>query len=374
MKKIFFIGLSCLLLVLTVEFLSAEFLFFWQKRWGEKNIWAPQSEKILAYQESVLPLASASLWRTFHDKFLKDKKTKEINQPSRPYSDSASIFLRKHDLLGWAPLPGHYQFNFSLAPSQSNVGFQYHDWEVTIEDDLSRKTGFLGEKPRQTIYLFGESWTFGWSLDDNLTAAWHLQTRLVHQQTKVKLFANGGWGHLQALRNFEKLSKTADLKKDIFIFSYAQWMLPRNLPNPAVVRTFSSYNNDNWYQKTPFVIPSFYGEGGMFAAVLKPNEWRSASSKPEPTLEHLFSITEEIFDYLGQRIQGKKALLLLDGPKDPLVEKLESKGWEVWDARPHGGLYQKDTMLPFDAHPGPIANQYWAEVMHKKIMENRHQP
>lgn len=199
--------------------------------------------------------------------------------------------------------------------------------------------------------------------------AWHVQSEY-KDIFCVNLLAHGGYGHLQALQSFRK--RQAEIgKDDILIFGYAQWLLPRNLPSPAVVRSLAEGMKQ--YAEgpgKPLVHPRAAAVGDKLIVDTIPLDckmMREYCEKSEPSLDELFDVTNKMFDEIIDHASARILVLLLDGPEDKVIEHLRSRGVIVVDGRPPAGIFAKDTMNPYDAHPGPISNRYWFAQLRQAI-------
>ncbi len=104
--------------------------------------------------------------------------------------------FQAHPLLGYRHLPG--QFTVTLHNTYS--------FEVTHLDNTLRITSPVVQNTQQTerdeIWIFGCSFTHGWSLNDHETFPWLLQTEL--SEHEVVNFGVGGYATLQSLIQFRE--------------------------------------------------------------------------------------------------------------------------------------------------------------------------
>lgn len=372
-RNVHFLIPTFLILLCVMEVGSSQLLFWYQWGNGQKNIWAPDQQDLLAYKKSKFPSALASIYKTCLD----SSRIPPQNNPTQPnvlgekdqLFDDIHIVNKFHPLLGWQLPMGNYRFLFTSTVNNQPKG---HDWKCTIKADGSRFCGDILKKGTKKVFLFGESWTFGWGLDDCLTSGAFLQSALHAKQIDVTLYANAGWGHMQALRNVNSIAQSdRNNPENIYVVFYAQWMLPRNLPSPSVVNSLNNTTPTSWWESKPPCIP-LWSKTSLDFECLPANQWPTYATNPEPSFDRLVDVTEDILSTMGSRIKGRKAILIVDGPTDELVNRMGKKGWEIWDAREIKGMFQKDNLLPFDAHPGPLANAYWAEIMSEKILGSAH--
>lgn len=125
---------------------------------------------------------------------------------------------RSHPTLGYSHLPG--EFTVTLAD-----GYSFH---VTHLPSTLRATHppekAASGPPREEIWIFGCSFTHGWSLNDEETYPWLLQQRL--PEYEVVNFGVTGYGTIQALHQFrEELRRT---RPKVAVLAYAGFHDPRN--------------------------------------------------------------------------------------------------------------------------------------------------
>jgi hypothetical protein len=368
-KKIVLLSSGVLLSFVILDVLSAYVLFYYQKGFVVKNIWGPTHASSIIYAEGSTP--TFSIIKTVIERidakarFLKEGGLQPQQGRITPYK---VLFMRDAEL-GWSAAPGSYEFFFNRPEGKYEEWPRFYSWHVTILPDGSRATSRHPATCDRNIRIFGDSWLFGWALGEELTMAWHLQSEY-KKMFCVSLLAHGGYGHLQALRNFRKWQpKTGD--NDILILGYAQWLLPRNLPSPSVVRSLSEglkhYADD---PDKPLMYPRATNDGSRLMIDTIPLDCkrvRDYCEKAEPTLDELFDVTNKIFDEIINNTHARIFVLLLDGPEDKVIQHLKARGVTVVDGRPPEGIFAKDTMNPYDAHPGPIANLYWFTQLRQQI-------
>jgi hypothetical protein len=368
-KKIAWLSVAVLLSLLTLDVLSAYVLFFYEKAFVTKNIWGPVNGSRVVSSDGITP--TFSMINTVVERIsTKIKAHGETDlEPERRPGSPYKILFTKNAELGWGTAPGNYEFFFARPQDKFEQWPRFHTWRLTIRPDGSRATSRHQGKCERKIDIFGDSWLFGWALDDELTMAWHLQSEY-KDRFCVTLLAHGGYGHLQALRNF-RMRKSDLHANDVLIFGYAQWLLPRNLPSPSVVRSLS----EGLRQYTegpdqPLTYPRVSVVGDRLIVDTIPLDCamaREYCAKSEPTLDALFDITNRIFDEILDNTDAKVIILLLDGPEDKVIEHVKSRGVSIVDGRPPEGIFARDTLNPYDAHPGPISNLHWFSQLRTKI-------
>lgn len=127
-------------------------------------------------------------------------------------------FFKKHDTLGYTHLPGRFVVRLS----------DVYSFIVTHGEDTLRITGDPEKQTfpaGQSIWIFGCSFTHGWSLNDQETYPWKLQEKLPHHE--IVNFGVSGYGTIHALLQFqEMLAKNPPPK--IAVIAYASFHDERN--------------------------------------------------------------------------------------------------------------------------------------------------
>ena len=86
----------------------------------------------------------------------------------------------------------------------------------------------------------------------------------------------------------------------------------------------------------------------------------------DPSYAELSRITKILLSDIQKIIKQKLAILLVDDTSDEMYEYIKNN-FHLIDARPSKNIWQKDTVLPYDAHPGPISNNFWAHKVNEFI-------
>ncbi len=159
-----------------------------------------------------LILAELLLRLTGHPPF----EVKTLNVSVAP----EGIFYEVDRILGYRHVPGQFRITH---PTE-------YTWTTTHGPDGLRITepwrpDSLGDS-RPEIWIFGCSYTHGWSLDDAQTYPWLLQQ--LHPQLKIVNFGVGGYGTVNSLLQFKQALRSRKRKPVVVIVAYAEFHDQRN--------------------------------------------------------------------------------------------------------------------------------------------------
>ena len=347
------------------ELTSGYALFWYQKIFKVKNIWTPDQSFLQTYEDSGFAIFSAI--KTIQ----KGYKKKELARiPKDIVGDPISLFQTKHNILGWVPKPGTFKIIIKNHQPKDCRYPAFHDWTCTFYENGERNTGWKKETEKQTktVWIFGESWIQGWALDDSLTFPFQLQGML-YPKTKVRAFANGSWGTLHALRLVD-LYKNIIKSEDIIIINFADWIMPRNVPSPSVVKSILE-NRKKIPELYNICLPLYNKDPNeRLTSILELNEdAEKYSAQSDPNYEELCQVTKSIFDQIKTLTKAKVLILLVDETSNTMKEYLNNN-FTLVNAVPSKDIWQKDDVLPYDAHPGPIQNNFWAQVLYNYLNQN----
>ncbi len=125
-----------------------------------------------------------------------------------------------HPVLGYSMLPGQFK---AILPS----GYSF---VMTHLPNTLRITHPLGTYPpavsKKEIWIFGCSFTYGWSLNDQDTYCWKLQEKL----PDYEVVNSGviGYGTLQSMIQCREALKAAKVKPAVVVYAYASFHDVRN--------------------------------------------------------------------------------------------------------------------------------------------------
>ena len=131
---------------------------------------------------------------------------------------AGQFFIKKHNTLGYTNKPGEFKVTLPSGCS----------FRATNLFNGSRITHPLNTYPamtRKKIWIFGCSFTYGWSLNNEQTYPWLLQEKL--KDYEVVNFGVMGYSNLQSLIQFREALEKWN-KPDLVIINYAAFQDVRN--------------------------------------------------------------------------------------------------------------------------------------------------
>ncbi len=263
--------------------------------------------------------------------------------------------------LGYGPRPGIYTL-FLTNPARKKV----FRWSARIMEDLSRATAPTPVQGTHTLYIYGDSWIFGWGVNDENTFAWHLQDTLRDKGWVVRHFAQGGYATVHALIRHRGLARQLS-EDDLIILGYAGFYKDRNAGDPGFIKSMSAgleslppelreQCQDNSY---PRVVRTAAGLDVELVPMLCARN-DGYCDKPAIPEEEKIAVTNAIHDEIIDTSKAPVVVLFIDGrDDDPAIMHLRERGVRIVDARPRATEYfVQDSIYGYDDHPGPLFHHY----------------
>jgi hypothetical protein len=255
---------------------------------------------------------------------------------------------------------------FAFNPGLHEIGVKYryffrknnYTFTSTIGRDGYRITSDHPElyRNKPQIWIFGCSYTYGWSLNDEETFPWLVQENLPNYH--IRNLGIGGQGNVVALLQLREELVTR--KPPAFaIFVYNPFHLVRNVAAPSFVNNELAVLTDN-----AFHFPkAFINEEGKLNVTLIPVE---PVDEPEPTLKNMRLVTELVFQEIKHLCDTHSIVPILafqTGDRlDPIVQDCEQKGFNIIDmSLDLSSKYQ--AFPPFDPHPNVKAHKIYADKL-----------
>lgn len=287
-----------------------------------------------------------------------------INSSSTYYSPHTPFIADKY--LGYSYTPGEYEVTISIPAGKE------HSFKLTIDTNGNRITSvnplfFAG---KSEIWIFGDSFVFGWGNNNETSFPFFLQQMLTDY--KVVNYAVAGYGnlheYLQLKREVNNISTSKRYPKFIVV-CYGDHLLDRNVPNPSRLRAFR-YNEASWKNMNPseFFHPRALVDTNDRLSVdyvpLFCTSDTKACKGSDPSQDAQRKVTKKIVGEMfkiGQSIGSKMILAFMLGEdNDEVVSFASNIGYVVADIRPNQKKNEWDSFNDFDDHPGPLAQDHYA--------------
>jgi hypothetical protein len=289
--------------------------------------------------------------------------------PWRPTAPSITVepggrLYERDPLLGYRHLPGKYRVVLS-GRHAFTMTHDSHGRRITSGRDMPSAA-------RKEIWIFGCSFTHGWSVNDSETYPWLLQEEF--PQYHIVNFGVGGYGTIHSLLQFEQAIKTHDPPIAVVV-AYAYFHDERNV--------FSRYRQKvaaNWSYFGPLVQPfgrvDANGNLQLFMASTEFQEfplmrWSAFSSLMEQKYSAYHDarlegrvVTEAIFRRLQEDTRAHGIPLL--------IAEIDGKSGIAVFARKNGIAYADIGVdlntpgarnFPFDPHPTARTHREYARKL-----------
>jgi len=265
--------------------------------------------------------------------------------------------------IGYYTPPGKYTMTFRRRYNKFSQ-YEYLKAKLTFADDSTRWTGDTWKSTGNTIYVFGDSYIFGYGVNDEQTFSYLLRQSL--KNTNVKLVANAGYSLIQAFINFERIKNDIG-ENDIIILGYADFYKPRHVAAPSWTK--------EWGEPPPFMPSNLtYPKASLDAnaniqighAPLYCKFNPDYCQQADPPQEEQDKVTTALINHIARNTRAKVYLLHIHEAPGDQVLKLIDKNISIISALPRDFDYLiMDDILGFDPHPGP----WWHYAMFKKLAE-----
>lgn len=279
--------------------------------------------------------------------------------------DPGGTFFRKHPILGYSHYPGRFAVTLSSGYS-FNVTHLPNTLRITRPIDSYKES-----ERKEEIWIFGCSFTHGWTLNDDETYPWLLQERFPEHD--VINFGVSGYGTIHSLSQFRDALKTRTPK--VVVLAYAGFHDQRN--------TFSRIRRKEiapWNKLGPLVQPyARLNKEGDLEYLFADVEYPEFPMMKHLALAHYIEIKYNRFE--SERHQSHAVSEALVEEMAKLAKKSEvkfivaniSKERAMLDFAEEKRIQNIDisvdldltenTNRPHDYHPSAIANKKYADKL-----------
>jgi hypothetical protein len=268
--------------------------------------------------------------------------------------------------LGYKPLPGKYEIIFSRR------AFRSSEWErlpvnVTIKNDGSRWTGDCEPSNSTNVYIFGDSFVYGFGVNDEQTFAFLLQQ--ARKETCVKLFAVTGYGMTQSFIQFHKLLAQI-APNDIVLLGYADYFDARNVAAPSWLREVRDWHKSHGLPEASVMLPKadLDNQGAIRISYVQQrcDENGGYCDRNDPAKDKMSRITAALINGIAETSSAPVYLLHFVGrKKNPVFGLLSDSVRRISALAEDFDYVSRDHVPGFDHHPGP----YWHYAISRKLIE-----
>ncbi len=247
-------------------------------------------------------------------------------------------------------------------------------------------TGTHGERLSQSrsaaaqasaaVLLLGDSFIFGAGLSDTTSLGWQLQSLL--PQRRVANYAGGGFGTIHQVlllrdatgpRRLIPATLANELRGGDVLLGYADFYPRRNVAAPSRLRTFQP-RCGGLQPATDQAKVFFHPRASLRQGQLQiePVPLFQDHNGPDPTQAEQDAVTIALLDEALARVGelgARPTILWIEGRADSApIQHLHQRGVRILDLRnPGNGIWNHDTLMPFDNHPGPLTASTWAQLV-----------
>jgi hypothetical protein len=288
--------------------------------------------------------------------------------------DPAKPYYRADPALGYLPVPGTFMVTLP-GPYSFRITHAENGLRLTSRDTAEKK-------PKGEIWIFGCSYTEGWTLNDEETYPWVLQSQIRNYQ--VVNFGVSGYGTLQSLIQFQQALKNGR-KPVVVVLSYASfhdrrntlarsWMKTRMTNGPSVYLSdvklpFMKWSAD---QKPELLYrPIEYQEVPLARYSALANTLDETLNRIVDRTYHSHEVSKALIEDFAELCQKNQINFVVAGiTSDPdtaeMLEYCKSRGMMTVDISVDLNI-KENTNLPYDNHPSALANQQYAQKLRRPI-------
>jgi hypothetical protein len=285
-------------------------------------------------------------------------------EPAKPY-------YRADAALGYLPVPGAFKvtlpgpYSFTVTHGQNGL---------RITHPLESQPG----SEKREIWIFGCSFTEGWTVNDQETYPWLLQKQIKNYE--LVNFAVSGYGTLQSLIQFREALKSGQ-KPAVVVLSYASFHDRRNTLARSWMKTRMTYGPSVYLSdvKLPFMKwsanqepqllyrPIAYQEVPLARYSALANTLDETLNRIVDTTYHSHEVSKALIDDFAElckanQIQFIVAGITNDAATAEMLEYCKSRGMTTADISVNLNI-KSNTNLPYDNHPSALAHQQYAQKL-----------
>ena len=283
---------------------------------------------------------------------------------------------RTDPMLGYTLLPGTFKVTLSGA----------YSYQITNLDNTLRVTHPLNTYPghaSKSIWIFGDSITYGQSVNDAETYCWLLQEKFPDYE--VVNFGVMGYGTVQSLIQLRDALKDRD-EPGLVVLTYASWQDIRNtairgwqkilVPSASLGLVTQPYARLSSEGRLEILTdPVLFREVPLmrYSAFIHALEESYDKYEERHSLSHEITkaVIKEISDSCKARgIELVVAGLTSDATTSDMLEYWKREGLRTVNIWVDFLNIKENNNLPYDSHPSAIAHQQYAQKLEVFLRRN----
>ncbi len=283
--------------------------------------------------------------------------------------EHATNYYRKDAALGYFPEPGTFKITI---PGPYSFRITHGQNGLRLTHPLDTPIG----SAKKEIWIFGCSYTEGWTLNDEETYSWVLQSQIKNYE--VMNFGISGYGTLQSLIQLREAIKSGK-KPAVVVLSYASFHDRRNTLARSWMKTRVT-NGPSQHLKDVQLPYMKWSEGQKPELLYQPIEYHavpfSRYSAVANTLDetynriadwtyHSHEVSKTIIEDFAELCKANQIEFIVagitsDAATADMLDYCKSRGMTALDISVDLNI-KENTNLPFDNHPSALANQQYAK-------------
>ncbi len=273
-----------------------------------------------------------------------------------------------HPILGYTALPGKFKVTINGS----------YTFNVTNLDNTLRATHPLvpsSAKNKSGIWIFGDSITYGWSVNDKDTYPWLLQEKLT--DFEVTNFGVNGYGTLQNLIQLREGLKNGEAPK-VVVLAYASWDDVRNTfirgrrkmlsPAASLGPVNQPYARLDSGKLNVAIDPLVYRPFPLMRYSAFINALEASYDRYEERHSQSHEITKAIIKEFADTCRARGITLVIAGlTSDPTTQDMlsycKNEGLKTIDIWVDLLNIKENNNLPYDSHPSALAHRQYAQKL-----------
>jgi hypothetical protein len=251
----------------------------------------------------------------------------------------------------------------------ANRGLQ-HRFVLTVDargERICAPAQSAGEDLRPEVVVLGDSFGFGWGVNDDQAMVWIAQTQL--PEVHLRNWSVPGYNNVHALRQIGQLASSPH-KPRAAIVLYRDDFLERNV-GTAKWLAILSQGTVNASSTTPPSYLRVQWRAGQWTQELVPLTPAGIAAAGQQHDSRQDQVLAAIALFAAMRDQASAAgIELLVGLQqhdshDPVVAALKGAGYTLLNLIPPPEAWK--TLHPIDFHPGPVTQAYYGTALAKQL-------